>query len=408
MHSRQYLFWLGGTILMLAIFSVLLTILVDPYRMFGTPVVPGWTELKPHVYEQVGIAKTYQLERIAPKTVLLGNSRVEIGLDPASPEWPADARPVFNAAEAGRDLFTALLMLREAIAAGRLRTAVIGVDFQDFLQRNYSWTAELPPIRADERRLLVDRNDRPNPDRTLQMWRDRISSTLTIDVVIDSLKTLLDQDAHTTTMTPLGFNPLQEYQVFVERSGYFGLFAHANATYRRQYRSYLPPDFSHPSGIAEYRYLLLLIHLAKAHGVGLIVFTPPYHADYLEMLHRLGLWASFESWQRTLADTVDAAKQRGVNISLFDFSGYNPVTTEPVPPPDDRTSQMRWYWEPGHYKSALGDKMLKRFFHNDESFGYVLTKANVNTLLVWTRSQRAEYARRIKASGSPGPAITDP
>ena len=74
------------------------------------------TELKPRAAEQIGIAKTYQLERIAPKTLLLGNSRTEIGLDPMSPQFPAEQRPVFNASYPGRDVCTSLLMLRDAMA----------------------------------------------------------------------------------------------------------------------------------------------------------------------------------------------------------------------------------------------------------------------------------------------------
>jgi len=409
MRPGRYFLWMGGTMVALAVLAVLLGVLVDPYRMFGTPGLPGWTTLKPRIYERPGIAKIYQLERIAPRTVLLGNSRVEIGFDPASPEWPADTRPIFNAAMAGQGLFTALLMLREAIATGKLKTAVVGIDFLDFLQIGYSDNFALPPVGAEERRLLVGRDGGLNPARSLQLWRDRLASTLTIDAATDSVETLLDQDPETTTtMTPLGFNPLHEYRLFIARSGYYGLFAQKNATYVREYRRFKPPDFSHPLRIVNYRYLLMITRLAKAHGIQLILFTPPYHADYLEMLNQVGLWASFEAWQRTLADVVDAAKQGGVQVTLFDFSIYDRFTTEPVPPRHDLTSRMRWYWESAHYKSALGDKMLKRFFHGDKSLGYELTKANVDAVLARTRSQRAQYIGRINAEGTRQPlAVPD-
>ena len=66
-----------------------------------------------------------------PRTLLLGNSRVEIGLDPESPLWPQDDRPVFNAAESGRDLAIALIRLRHAMETAPPRLVVVAVDFPD-------------------------------------------------------------------------------------------------------------------------------------------------------------------------------------------------------------------------------------------------------------------------------------
>ena len=116
MRAPAYLLTVAGTIVVLAAATIVFTVFVDPYRMFGTPSVPGLTALKPRAAEQMGIAKTYQLERVAPKTLLLGNSRTEIGLDPTSGQFPAEQRPVFNASYPGRDVCTSLLMLRDAIA----------------------------------------------------------------------------------------------------------------------------------------------------------------------------------------------------------------------------------------------------------------------------------------------------
>ena len=64
-------------------------------------------------------------------------------------------------------------------------------------------------------------------------------------------------------------------------------------------------------------------------------------------------------------------------MQLFDFSGYNEFTTERVPPPADRHSAMRWYWDAGHYKVALGDEMLGVIFGDAAPFGVALTSSNV-------------------------------
>src|SRR6185437_9824842 len=275
MTSGRYLIWGGTTVVVLALAVVALTVFVDPYRTFGTPTLRGWTELKPRIYQQAGLAKTYQLDRVAPRTVLLGNSRVEIGFDPASALWPTNAQPVFNAAEAGKDLFTALIMLQEAIAVGHLKTAVLGVDFQDFLQRSYNGNSGLRPSGPDELRLLVDRSGRPNHARFLQVWRDWVTSTLTIDAVTDSLETLLDQSSYaSTTMTPSGFNPLHEYRLYAARDGYYALFAHSANMYAEQYSRYALPNFSDPSTIANARYLREILDLANTHRIREIQYLP--------------------------------------------------------------------------------------------------------------------------------------
>ena len=198
MRSPAYLATVFGTIALLAVVTVVFTILVDPYRMFGTPTVRGWTELKPRAAEQMGIAKTYQLERIAPKTLLLGNSRTEIGLDPTSSQFPAEQRPVFNAAYAGRDVCTSLLMLRDAMAVRIPERIILGVDFQDSLSVARAFVRagfERSPRKSDaERRLLVDEAGHRNPQREWQVWKDRLAATLTIDALFDSIRTLLDQN----------------------------------------------------------------------------------------------------------------------------------------------------------------------------------------------------------------------
>lgn len=350
--SFRYLRRLGAVVLIWTVLSIAFTVLVDPYRMYGTPSIPGWTELKPRIYQQTGIAKTNGLERVQPKTLLLGNSRVEIGFDPESRVWPATYQPVFNAAQASRGLPNALAMLREDVAVRPPRRVFLGLDFQDFLTRQDEASVPLPPAGSDERRLLITRQGRENRERILQVWEDRFATTLTFDALSDSVLTVVDQDPVSgVTMTRRGFNPLHEYRLFARREGYYELFRAKAKDYRQQYSDLKAPDFRRPEALANFRDLTAIVTLAHQHGVELIFFTQPYHADYLEMLHQLDLWPSFEQWKRSLTNFASAAK-----VPLYDFSEYDTFTTEPIPKPGDTTADMHWYWEPGHYKQTLGTR----------------------------------------------------
>jgi hypothetical protein len=374
---RQCLGLMAGTFIVLSIATLVLTVAVDPYRMYGSPTLRGLTALKPRAYERSDFVKEYLIERLKPRTLLLGNSRVEIALDPDSDIWPQDTQPVFNAAESGHDLATALVRFRHAIQVAPLRLAILAVDFPDFLERGE------PAPGLDETRLPFDRNGHPNPERKMRIWKDRLTTTLTIDALVDSVMTVLNQnESGSATMTESGFNPLHDYEVIARRNGYHWLFAQKYNAYRTQYGKAPKPNFDIPTRNANFRYLDEIIKLAVAHNVHLIVYVHPYHYTFLELLHNLDLWPSFEAWKRALLATIDGAAgpQRGL-ITILDFSGYSPIAMEPIPGENDRQTTMRWYWESGHYKSTLGNILIARIVNKNENFGRELTNTTVESVL---------------------------
>lgn len=89
--------------------------------------------MKPAAYHQAA-AKTYLLERARPITLLLGNSRIELGFDPQSEQWPETMRPVFNAGLDGRDLSIAVKILDGALEMPGLRHVLVGIDLPEFLR----------------------------------------------------------------------------------------------------------------------------------------------------------------------------------------------------------------------------------------------------------------------------------
>lgn len=371
MSGRSYILVAAGAWFGLVLACVALSVFVDPYRLFGTKPIAGLTALKPRIYQQSGIAKTYQLERIKPRTLLLGNSRVQNGFDPRSAAIPANWQPVFNAGMAGKDLFTSLRLLQEANAVAPVQTVILCVDFTDFL-KTATAPGALPPMSDDEMRLLVDRDGKPNPERDAQLWRDRYAATLTISALYDDFVTLADQRPRSSvTMYPNGYNPLHEYGFYVRQTGYYGLFSQKTAAYRVQFQKYPHPDFHHPMRLANFRYLVEIIHIARAHHERLILFIPPYHAQFLDIVRATGFWNDFDEWKNVLAGIVTS--ESAGTVELADFSGYNAFTTESVPPKHDLHHQMRWYWEAGHYKAALGDIMLKRLISGSGAFGKTLT-----------------------------------
>ena len=89
-------------------------------------------------------------------------------------------------------------MLRDAMAVRIPDRIILGVDFQDYLTVPRALSEAVPKasprLRDAERRLLVDNDGRPNPQRKWQVWKDGIAATLTIDALTDSVDDPVEQN----------------------------------------------------------------------------------------------------------------------------------------------------------------------------------------------------------------------
>jgi len=126
----------------------------------------------------------------------------------------------------------------------------------------------------------------------------------------------------------------------------------------------------------------------------------PSHARQFETIAAKGIWLLFEDWKRHLVNiNYEEADRLGKQpFPLWDFSGYNSLTTEPVPPVNDGLTEMCWYWESSHYKKELGDLVQDRIFgynHPDRQlpsdFGTLLTPETIEPHLATVRTNRRQW-----------------
>jgi hypothetical protein len=111
------------------------------------------------------------------------------------------------------------------------------------------------------------------------------------------------------------------------------------------------------------------------------------------MFDKAGLWGRFEAWKRDLVKLVYGSSYPGkVAVKLWDFSGYDRYSTELAPEKGDRHTVVDWFWEPGHFKRALGNLMLRRVLDDEPSeFGAELTPATIDERLQNIRRERGNY-----------------
>jgi len=372
-----------------------LTVLVDPFGMIGLVEIEGFNASKPHMFSNARLVKAHYIGRVKPRGLILGSSRADVGLDADYAGWPPTARPVFNASIPSARIQEIYYYLRYAHAQSGLKRIVIGLDFFAFDER----------IKA-EPGFDVARLD---PDGfgpwRIATIRDQFTAFLSYGAVSASISTLRSQDQYAVRYLPNGGqDPRRREWNISQKGGHHAAFL---ASLRETVTSrdgvamlaYGPSDENRN---VELGWFLELLRFCKHEGIDVYLLISPAHALWLESIWELGAWADYERWKRDLVRIVDRVTHEAPGapvIELWDFSGFNAITTEPVPPRDASGARMRWYWDASHYKAATGDLMLTRAFGGGQpdpalqasAFGIWLTPENIDKHLQAIRSDRIRY-----------------
>lgn len=382
--KRYLALWLTLVVVLIAA-AAALNIVVDPYRLWRDDAGTA----KPKAGPNSVVAKAWGVQRAAPRALILGNSRAEVGFDPALAAWPERARPAYNLALPGTGVRTSLDYLRHALAApgARVTTVVLGLDVMDYLvDAKATPAAEMPDAR-----LLGAGTPAAHELRRL---RDYGQATLTVGALLDSIATLAARrDPHAADLDAQGFNPMRDYVKIAADEGYWKLFHQKNQANSRAWLR-RPMALDHDDGRegAPLADLRRIIALCRERGIDLRLVIYPYHAHLLEIVDATGHWGAFEQWKRRVA-----AIAAETGVPLWDFAGYDAWTGEAVPARGDRRTAMRWYWEAGHFKKELGDLVLARVLSDGgdggdgggtEAFGARLTPADVEARIAAVRAQR--------------------
>jgi hypothetical protein len=362
--------WMGASLLAGVLLTVLFVVVVDPYRLFRLVDIVGFNAVKPRPDHYQSEIKLAGARALRPALVLMGNSRVDVGIDPDSENLRAASRTAYNLAIPGTGVGTSREQFNHLRAAGAApATLLLGVEFFDFL---------LNPDSADA-------PDQPQPTGLVRL-RWKIDTVFSLDALLDAVKTLrIQNDADAGTMTGRGFNPLFDYLKIAREEGYHAIFLQRARENARSF-SLAPHGIARTrsDSSAEWRDLGGLLDAAAREKTEIHLIIYPYHAQLMAMLEQTGLWPVFEQWKLRLLREIATlnATHPAARVVLWDFSGYGKLQCEAIPAKGDVVHVTRWYWESGHFKSALGERMLERIFgargaepaHHE--FGFRLNAAN--------------------------------
>lgn len=324
---------------------------IDPFGVTNSPRIYGINQSKPETINNTRLYKAIDLTRQNAKTIFLGASRLDEALNPDSPAL-AEYQPVYNLAMQGGTFYEQRRYLEHAIATQKnLEVVIFGIDL---------WLLALP----EATQLGFDEN---------RIGKSHLR-------LLEFLQTYLSWNTFNKSLETLQKNKEEPDTIYYHANGLRDI-------------GYIDLEFTHwlpfvvnkkkndivPETLENIR---IIRDLCQEHGLDLRVFITPPHAIQFEG----SIAAAGES-------KIENRKRKIVKIMpVWDFSGYNSVTTEPL------SSEMTQYRDSSHFTIAVGDLILNRMLQYNENsvpndFGVLINSDNIEEHLAQIRGDRETWRK---------------
>lgn len=332
---------------------------VNPYGVFETRAIAEFNQAKPEKLKNMRLFKAVEVNRVAPRTLFLGSSRTDYGMNPQHPAL-SNLQPAYNLGLGASNTEEMRRYLEHVLANHEVERVVMGLD-----------------------EFMFNVNNRDNV--TFEMYRlngngltlkDAIDTTFSLNAFSASLETIQTSRQYPDyvsyspqgqlNLRPIDLDPTAtDYRFNTSLSVYFQSFPQ-------------PYDFDDRS----IRELKNIVEMCRERGIDLYVYISPSHATRYETIRTAGHWAEYERMKREIARVVP----------YWDFSGFNSITTEPI------SEEMQNYIDDSHYHPDIGDVVLNKLLdHNSETvpddFGVWVTPDNVDEHLANIRRDREMWAQ---------------
>lgn len=323
--------------------------IIDPFGVMNILVIPGINQSKPATVDNTRLYKAVDLTRQDAKTLFLGASRVETAFDlehTALQEY----QTVYNLAMQGMTFYEQRRYLEYAIQTQEnIQVVILGIDLW-LLEDSYLSKTGFKEDRLKQQGLPF-----------LESLEINFSWN-TFGKSIESIQANLDKP---------------DYQ-------YYNSQGVRNTDYVKdrnvKFTSWLPgivnnpKDKIFPSALEN---LKIIVDLCKENNLDLIVFITPPHVTQFEAMYMSGSEAVIEQGKREIVNI----------LPVWDFSGYNSVTTEPI------SEQMSNFRDSSHPTIQVGNLMLNRILQYEEEnvpgdFGIMINPENIEDHLYMIRKER--------------------
>jgi hypothetical protein len=365
---RTYLAIACGLPLLIAGGIAALNYCVDPYLLHQWES-PELARRGPHREKLSTWGKTYAIARYQPQVLYVGNSRTEVGLPVDVAQY--EGLRVFNGALSGASMGDAMKMLRHASAVGRPETVIWGLDAVSFT---------LATGNTDLNEDLI------GGGHAYLWWRKGLDMmrSISFDMSQDTYRVLTSQygSACRSSLSRHGQRDGDCIRIAVAGNGGTG-------------QSVLPRtgDFLGAKGPELAALPAFAATLEGSCSRRLRLYVNPTHAITLDALYYAGRGELMEQWLAAMADIAAQMRKRGCDVRIYDFSGFNGVTTESLPQAGSH-AEMANFWEPSHYRENVGRMVLARLeggADGADGFGAELLPERMEEHLAQLRAGLARY-----------------
>ncbi len=364
MTSKNYSILSISFILCILTLVVVLNYIVDPYSFYDSKLLDM---PKTRQADQIRLSKVISLEKIKPKSVILGTSRAEFGFDP---DHSYMTKPSYNLSVGGSSVYETRLYLEHAIRMGNLERVLLVADYIMFNSNLQKRVVDLETYFGEK-----------NLNRFLYSYKTTRSSFYTLLGANQKRYTLYRENGQREQDHNVGniqrFGGLN--RKLKSMTNYFSGYDNNN-----QYRD---------SGRNSFDDYLEILKLCYENNIDLVVVFGPNHVLQWESLDYYIGMDKWNNWKRSVVNiTTKAAEDYNMQAyPVYDFSVYNEFTAEAIP--DGRNELMRYHWEFTHYKSVLGDKVMDQISGESSDFGVALTNSNIDSHLKEQSELRYQYVK---------------
>lgn len=359
-----------------------INLLVDPYKIYRIINIEYFNQEKPLIEKQgMRKVKSIDIEQGNYEILLLGTSRVQNGLNPRSQVFGSEKTYNAGLPSAGIYELHQIIDFARTRKNSRLKTVILGLDF-------FSFNKKITVSGDFKESRFANKN-----------------------VFITSIPDLLSLETLQSSIDTLKFNYRGNKANYYDDLGTRNREL-PNLKHRELFRRILSQNMIYQSLYAGFELsderlkdFNNLIEYCYKHNVELYLFISPVHAKQLETIRLMGLNPQFEEWKRDLVRII--AEQSSKNqdkppINLWDFSGYNTITMETVPPLDSE-NQMEYFIESSHYKKIVGEKVLVKILNLPKSdeyeypqdFGVLINQDNIEAHLSKIRNDSKNYQKNF-------------
>ena len=349
-------------VIILACFFCAINIVVDPFVVWNVWNNKSVNAFKSEQATHERLYKAIEIINLKPSILFIGTSRTRYSLDPGYYSQ-THHETIYNAAVTSANMNEMLLYFKHAVQnQPELKQVIVGIDFYAFNGNQ--------PNKAD-----FPRNQMEKVHMTFESF---LVTTASLGALKSSMLTVINNIERPTFNAIEANGKSSELQL---QSNYGKItdikeFNSVNQLNINSKDSYAMYELSQQS-IDDFQEL---VDICREKNIDLKVFISPSHATEMEAVRVSGNWQEFENMKRILSAITP----------IWDFSGYNSVTTEPI------SAERQYYWDSSHYKNAVGNMILDKINGSKgnapNDFGVMITPENIENHLISIQQGREKWA----------------